>query len=85
MKKYTVLLERNAERALLELHRSDMGLIGESLDALESDPRPPGVKKLLKHEGYRIRKGKYRVLFTVDDSERLVRVYRIGHRRDVYR
>ncbi len=85
MKKYTVLLERNAERALHDLPRSDVGLISDSLDALESDPRPPGVKKLLKQEGYRIRKGKYRVLFTVDDAARLVRVYRIGHRRDVYR
>ncbi len=85
MKKYTVLLERNAERALHDLARSDVGLISDSLDALESDPRPPGVKKLLKQEGYRIRKGKYRVLFTVDDAARLVRVYRIGHRRDVYR
>ena len=85
MRNYTVLLERNAERALHDLPKSDVKLISESLDALESDPRPPGAKKLLKQEGYRIRKGKYRVLFTVDDSARLVRVYRIGHRRDIYR
>lgn len=84
MKKYKVLLERKAERALYDLPKSDVHLIVESLDALESDPRPPGAKKLLKQEGYRIRKGKYRVLYSVDDSARLVRVYRIGHRRDVY-
>ena len=85
MIKYTVLLERNAERALYALPKSDVRLVIESLDALESDPRPPGAKKLLKQEGYRIRKGKYRILFTVDDSARLVRTYRMGHRRDVYR
>ncbi len=85
MKKYRVLLEGNAGRAIQELPRSDVKLISESLDGLESDPPPPGAKKLLKQEGYRIRKGKYRVLFTVDDGARLVRVYRIGHRRDICR
>jgi mRNA-degrading endonuclease RelE of RelBE toxin-antitoxin system len=29
--------------------------------------------------------GDYRVLYTVDDSARMVTIYAIGHRRDVYR
>lgn len=85
MRKYTVLVERKAERALYGLPKSEAALISESLDALESDPRPPGARKLLKQEGYRIRKGKYRILFTVEDEARVVRVYQIGHRRDIYR
>jgi mRNA interferase RelE/StbE len=85
MKKYTVLLERNAERALYDVPKSAVRPVIESLDSLESDPRHPGAKRLLNQEGYRIRKGKYRILFTVDDAARVVRVYRIGHRRDVYR
>ncbi len=85
MKAYRVLLEKKAERGLYDLPKGEVYLIVESLDALATDPRPPGAKKLLKQEGYRIRKGKYRILFTVDDSARVVRVYRIGHRRNVYR
>jgi len=34
---------------------------------------------------YRARQGDYRVLYTVDDVERRVVVFRIGHRREVYR
>jgi mRNA-degrading endonuclease RelE of RelBE toxin-antitoxin system len=29
--------------------------------------------------------GPYRVLYSIDDTERLVVVARVGHRRDVYR
>ncbi len=46
---------------------------------------PPGARKLTGQEGYRIRKGGYRILYVIDDAAALVRVYRIGHRREVYR
>ncbi len=83
MKKYTVLLERNAERALFDLPKSDVRLVIESLDSLESDPRPPGAKKILKQENYQNRKGKHRIIFSGDESARPVRVYRFGHLREV--
>ena len=31
------------------------------------------------------RRGEYRVLYAIDEEERVVRVVRIGHRRDAYR
>jgi mRNA interferase RelE/StbE len=34
---------------------------------------------------YRVRQGRYRVVYGVDDSSRTVTVVKIGHRRDVYR
>jgi mRNA interferase RelE/StbE len=51
---------------------------------LSQDPRPPGYLKLRGSEGYRIRSGKYRILYTVDDEDQTVNVYRIEHRKDVY-
>ncbi|MBI2901867.1 MAG: type II toxin-antitoxin system RelE/ParE family toxin [Planctomycetes bacterium] len=47
-------------------------------------PRPPRAKRLVGKAGYRIRRGDYRILYVVDDDARRIRVYRIGHRRDVY-
>jgi len=35
--------------------------------------------------GYRIRQGNYRILYTVNDEAHQISVYRIGHRREVYR
>jgi mRNA interferase RelE/StbE len=48
-------------------------------------PRPPGSQKLFGEDAYRIRQGDYRILYTIDDEKRLVEVYKIGHRREVYR
>jgi mRNA interferase RelE/StbE len=59
--------------------------ISEAIDDLATYPRPPGAKRLVGQNGYRLRQGDYRVLYTVDDQARVIRVYRIGHRRDIYR
>lgn len=82
---YRVELESKARRAFLALPKDIAGRIADALDDLQKDPRPPGAKKLSGLEGYRVRVGDYRVLYAVTDAHRLVRVYVIGHRRDVYR
>ncbi len=82
---YRLELETRALKELKSLPRERRELISAVLDDLESNPRPPGAKKLSGSDGWRVRKGDYRVLYTVDDASRLVRIYRIGHRREVYR
>ena len=56
-----------------------------AVDGLAEDPRPPGSAKLAGHDDYRIRVGEYRMVYAVDDTERIVLVARIAHRREVYR
>jgi len=43
------------------------------------------VVKLAGRDDYRIRVGDHRVVYAVDDGERLVLVARVAHRREVYR
>ncbi len=58
----------------------------ERIQALASDPRPPGSKKLRGHKDvYRLRVGDYRILYRIDDERRRVIILNIGHRKDVYR
>lgn len=52
---------------------------------LKVNPRPVGCKKLTNEEGYRIRVGNYRILYTIDDTNSSVNIYKIAHRKDVYR
>jgi len=59
--------------------------IGKAIDALAADPRPPGAVKLAGRDDFLVRVGDYRVVYAVDDTERLVLVARIAHRREVYR
>lgn len=82
---YRVELETHAKREFLKLSRDVQKRLADVINDLSSDPRPPGIKKLIQVEGYRIRKGDYRFLYTIDDEEKLVRIYRIGHRREIYR
>jgi mRNA interferase RelE/StbE len=56
-----------------------------AIDGLAVNPRPPGAVKLAGRDDFRVRVGDYRVVYAVDDSERLVIVARVAHRREVYR
>lgn len=82
---YSVILKDSAERELDRLPSALHARIVQKLRSLESTPRPSGVKKLQGHQGYRIRVGDYRILFEVDDRQRLVYVYSVAHRKEVYR
>jgi len=53
--------------------------------SLADNPRPQGVVKLSGREGWRIRVGDYRVIYTIDDAHKEVVIYAIGHRREIYR
>jgi len=54
--------------------------------SLKSDTRPHGCIKLLdKESGHRIRVGDYRYCYRIDDTSREVFIYRVKHRKDVYR
>ena len=82
---YQVLLKRSAEKELDALPASVRGRIAVRLLDLEENPRPVGVAKLQGQASYRLRVGDYRVLYTIDDTGKLVTIYAIGHRREVYR
>ena len=60
-------------------------LVGRN-QALADDPRAPGAEKLAGYEDrYRIRQVQYRIIFLIDDDRREVTIFKVGHRRDVYR
>lgn len=59
--------------------------INRAITLLSENPRHPGSKKLIAREGYRIRVGDYRVLYQIDDAVKLVVIYRVKARGDVYR
>ena len=83
--RYALTFRPAALRALRKLDRQIAERIKAATEALRDDPRPSGAKMLTGSHGlWRIRIGDYRVVYTVDDQQRLVRVAAAGHRRDVY-
>jgi mRNA interferase RelE/StbE len=60
--------------------------IVKRMDALGEDPRPANCEKMQgMADTYRVRQGDFRIVYTISDVIRVVRVVRIGNRRDVYR
>ena len=83
--KYSVLILRRAQNELAALPLDTYEKLKNAISALAENPRPRGCKKLTGREGWRIRLGAYRVIYKIDEAEKLVTVLHIGHRRDVYR
>ena len=82
---YTVVIEHRAYKELDRLPRQVLSRIIRPINSLSLNPRPSGVKKMFTENGWRIRIGDYRVLYSIDDKNKMVIVYRIKHRGDVYR
>ena len=82
---YRVEFETRARREFYGLPNDVQERIADAVDDLQANPRPPGCKRLAGRDGYRIRKGDYRILYAVDDAAGVIRIYRVGNRRDIYR
>lgn len=83
---YQVVLRRAAQKELDALPEDDYAAVAEAISALQEEPRPPRVKKLADSGLWRIRVGRYRIVFAIDDEARLVTIVRVARRReDTYR
>ena len=83
---YEIELTRRAEKEILKLDTAIFEQIRAAIDGLGENPRPPGVRKLRGRESeWRIRVGRFRVLYTIHDATRRILVYRVTDRKDVYR
>jgi len=82
---YRLTLRQSAVKELESLPRRDLARVMSRIKVLADNPRPPAYEKLSGQERYRVRQGDYRILYEVNDSDQVVTVVKIGHRREVYR
>ncbi len=86
MERYEVVITRSAFKEIERIAtKRDRRKVVRRIKALADDPRPPGCEKLTGGDRYRVRQGWYRIVYAVDDAARMVIVFKVGHRRDVYR
>lgn len=86
MANYRIQFKASAAKEFKKLPLSVKQRVSISLDNLQQEPRPSGVVKLQGEEPlYRVRVGDYRIVFAVDDDEKIITVTRIRHRQDVYK
>lgn len=83
---YRILLTSTAIKERKRIEVESRQRIDAALKRLGETARPPGAKKLTGgRNDWRIRVGQYRILYEIDDEDRTITIWRIAHRRELYR
>jgi mRNA interferase RelE/StbE len=85
MASYEVFFKESVRKDLRKVPPADVLYILEKTKTLAENPRPPGCEKMSATDRYRIRYGRYRVVYSIQDRELTVWVVKVGHRKHVYR
>jgi mRNA interferase RelE/StbE len=85
MAEYKVLFKNSVWKDFESIPKGELIKILERIDTLSKNPRPNGSQKLSGQERYRIRQGRYRILYSIQSEELTVWVVKVAHRKDVYR
>ena len=81
---YKIFFKKSVEKDFKVIPKNDLVKILERIETLTENPRPPGCEKLTGQQKYRLRQGRYRILYSIQDDELTVWVVKVGHRKDIY-
>ena len=84
---WQIVVKASAAKELASLgNKQDRQRIVQAISALAQDPRPPGCEKLSgQADLYRVRIGSFRVVYEIIDSQVVITVMKVGHRKNIYR
>jgi len=82
---YKIYFRESVEKDFAAMPKRDLQRILQRIQALAEDPRPSGGEKLTGQEKYRIRQGRCRIVYSIQESDLTVWIVKVGHRKDIYR
>jgi len=83
---YRVIFRQSALKDMKRIPAYSRKDVWRVVDELKGDPYPLGAKKIQGYEElYRIRIGKYRIIYEVAKRICIITVVMVGHRKDVYK
>ena len=85
MEKYNIRFKRSAVKELETIPKNDLQKIIKRIQDLSSNPRPAGSQKLSNSGHHRVRQGDYRIIYLIIDAVKTVEIYKVSHRKEVYR
>jgi len=83
--KYRIQIVPSAERQFQKLQPALQNRIAAKVLSLADHSRPHGSQKLRDTQFYRLRIGDYRVIYSINDSRKIIKILDVAHRREVYR
>ena len=85
MAAYKVHFKASVEKDFITIPKKDLKKILKRIEELADNPRLSGCEKLTGQERYRLRQGRYRIIYSIQDDELTVWVVKVGHRKDIDR
>ena len=86
MASFRIEWKHSAVTELKKLPPEIISRIINAVEGLSSNPRPTGVKKLVgSDDSYRLRVGRYRIIYSIFETRYVIEIIRVGHRKEVYR
>lgn len=83
---YKIWIIKSAQKDINSLPKAYISTIVKKIQDLAQNPRPNQSKKLRgSKDVYRIRTGDYRILYTIEDKTLQIIIYKVDHRKDIYR
>jgi len=80
---YNLIFEKSALDFLNKLEKNVKERIWNKLQQCKENPFH-FLEHLEEIEGYKVRVGDYRLIIDVDNSEKILMVLKIGHRKNIY-
>ncbi len=85
MAAYSIYFKGSVEKDFAIIPKKDLNRILSRIEKLTENPRPSDCEKLTGQNRYRVRQGRFRILYTVQDYELTVWIVKVAHRKDAYR
>jgi mRNA interferase RelE/StbE len=81
---YTLNFSKQAFKELAKINEPFYTNIKIAITNLTENPRPQGYRKLKGRDGFRIRVGDYRIIYDIFDTELIIDIIGLGHRKNIY-
>lgn len=83
---YKLVIKKSARKELDSLPGHIFLKIDRAILGLKENPAPhPQSEKLKGEDKRRLRVGEYRIIYAVDNAAGTVTIYKVRHRKEVYR
>lgn len=84
MAAYKIFFKNSVWKDFKTIPDKDLTNILACIESIGTNPRQADCKKLSGQEKYRLRYGRYLILYTIQDDELTIWIVKVGHRKDVY-
>lgn len=85
MAAYKLFFKKSVHKDFGSIPKKDLKRILSRIESLSEDPRPKGCEKLTGQEKYRLRQGRYRIVYSIQDDKLTIWVVKVAHRKHIYR